>query len=167
MDVGTLFLSALAAGLFIYAVRRPGDEHRQGLEIAGRQLIRFLPRIAVALVTAGFFAKLVPGEFIAPLIGDESGFTGIAIASFAGGFVPGGPIISFPIVVVLSKAGAGVPQLITFVTAWSVFAFHRVLIYESTLMGWRFSARRLFASLILPPLAGLTAELLLTLSWLV
>jgi uncharacterized membrane protein YraQ (UPF0718 family) len=167
MDVGTLFLAALAAGLFIYAVRRPGDEHRQGLAIAGGQLIRFLPRIAVALITAGFFAKLVPSEFIAPLIGEESGFTGIAVASLAGGFVPGGPIISFPVVVVLYKAGAGVPQLVAFLTAWSVFAFHRVLIYESTLMGWQFSARRLLASLILPPLAGLAAELLLTLSQLV
>jgi hypothetical protein len=39
-----------------------------------------------------------------------------------------------------------------------------VLIYESTLMGWQFSARRLSASLILPPLAGLAADLLLTLS---
>jgi uncharacterized membrane protein YraQ (UPF0718 family) len=164
MDAGTLFLAALAAGLFIYAVRLPGDEHRQGLVIAGRQLVRFLPRIAVALITAGFFAKLLPGDVIAPLIGEESGFTGIAIASLAGGFVPGGPIISFPIVVVLAKAGAGIPQLIAFVTAWSVFAFHRVLIYESTLMGWQFSARRLLASLILPPLAGLAAELLLTIS---
>jgi uncharacterized membrane protein YraQ (UPF0718 family) len=167
MDAGTLFLAALAASLFVYAVRLPGDEHRQGFAIAGRQLVRFLPRIAVALVTAGFFAKLLPGDVIAPLIGEKSGITGIAIGSLAGGFVPGGPIVSFPIVVVLYKAGAGVPQLVAFVTAWSVFAFHRILIYESTLMGWQFSARRLLASLILPPFAGLAADLLVMLSRLV
>ena len=46
--------------------------------------------------------------------------------------------------------------------AWSVFAFHRVLIYEITLMGWRFSAIRLISSLILPPLAGLLAMALST-----
>jgi hypothetical protein len=71
--------------------------------------------------------------------------------------VPGGPILSFPIVVVLYKAGAGVPQLIAFLTAWSVFAFHRIMIYEVNLMGWRFTAVRLVSSLVLPPLAGLGA----------
>ena len=50
--------------------------------------------------------------------------------------------------------------MIAFLTAWSVFAFHRVLIYEITLMGWRFSAVRLISSLILPPLAGLLAMIL-------
>jgi hypothetical protein len=50
---------------------------------------------------------------------------------------------------------------VAFLTAWSVFAFHRVLIYEITLMGWRFSAVRLTSSLVLPPLAGfLTAGLI-------
>jgi uncharacterized membrane protein YraQ (UPF0718 family) len=71
--------------------------------------------------------------------------------------VPSGPIVSFPLVVVLWKAGAGLPQLVAFLTAWSVFAFHRVLIYESTLMGWRFVALRLVASLVLPVLAGVLA----------
>jgi uncharacterized membrane protein YraQ (UPF0718 family) len=32
-----------------------------------------------------------------------------------------------------------------------------VLIYESTLMGWRFVALRLVASLVLPVLAGILA----------
>jgi hypothetical protein len=55
---------------------------------------------------------------------------------------------------------SGLPQLVAFLTAWSVFAFHRVLIYEATLMGWRFVALRLTASLVLPLLAGvLTAGL--------
>jgi uncharacterized membrane protein YraQ (UPF0718 family) len=116
-----------------------------------------MPRIALALMAAGFIGVLVPSEPVARHIGPDSGLLGILIASVVGGFVPGGPILSFPLVVVLYKAGAGIPQLIAFLTAWSVFAFHRVAIYEVNLMGWRFSAVRLISSVVLPPLAGLLA----------
>lgn len=131
--------------------------------VAVDQLLRILPRIALALLIAGFLGKLIPGEFVAERIGPQSGAAGIMIASLVGGFIPGGPMISFPTVVVLNQAGAGLPQLIALLTAWSVFAVHRVLVYESTLMGWRFSGMRLLSSLALPPIAGLTALLLIEL----
>ena len=157
----TLLLWGLALVLGLMALRRGRGTARRGLEVSLERFVAIIPRIAVALVTAGFVARLVPGEPIAALIGPESGWRGILIASLTGGFVPAGPIISFPLVVVLYKAGAGIPQLVAFLTAWSVFAFHRVLIYESTLMGWRFSAVRLTSSLVLPPLSGfLTAGLM-------
>ena len=60
-----------------------------------------------------------------------------------------------PIVVVLLSSGAGFPQVVAFLTAWSVFAFHRVVIYEVPLMGLRFSMTRLAASLALPQLCAL------------
>jgi uncharacterized membrane protein YraQ (UPF0718 family) len=153
----TVILWGLALVLGLMALRRGRGTVRRGLEVSLERFVAIIPRIAVALVTAGFVARLVPGEPIAALIGPESGWRGILIASLTGGFVPAGPIISFPLVVVLYKAGAGIPQLVAFLTAWSVFAFHRVLIYESTLMGWRFSAVRLTSSLVLPPLSGFLA----------
>jgi uncharacterized membrane protein YraQ (UPF0718 family) len=153
----TVLLWGLALVLGLMALRRGRGTARRGLEVSLERFVAIIPRIAVALVTAGFVARLVPGEPIAALIGPESGWRGILIASLTGGFVPAGPIISFSLVVVLYKAGAGIPQLVAFLTAWSVFAFHRVLIYESTLMGWRFSAVRLTSSLVLPPLSGFLA----------
>jgi uncharacterized membrane protein YraQ (UPF0718 family) len=152
---GALALWALAIVLCIIALKRKTAEARRAIATAGERFLEILPRIALALVAAGFIGVLTPPEPVARFIGPDSGFLGLLIATVVGGFVPGGPILSFPIVVVLYKAGAGLPQLVTFLTAWSVFAFHRVLIYESTLMGWRFSAVRLISSLILPPLAGL------------
>jgi len=137
------------------AVRRVDVRSMDDVGLIGVLPVPFF--VAVALLTAGFVAKLMPGEPIAALIGPESGWRGILVASLTGGFVPAGPIISFPLVVVLYKAGAGIPQIVAFLTAWSVFAFHRVLIYESTLMGWRFSVVRLVSSVILPPLSGLFA----------
>jgi len=155
-------LWSLVVALGIYAARTPGARHREAARLAARQFVRVLPRLVCALIAAGFLGKLIPGAFVGSLIGPESGARGILIASAIGGFTPGGPIISFPTVVVLSEAGAGLPQMVAFLTAWSVFAFHRVLVYESTLMGWRFAATRLFSSLALPPLAGFTAGLVMS-----
>jgi uncharacterized membrane protein YraQ (UPF0718 family) len=157
LNSATLVLWGLALLLACVAFRHGRAVALAGLAGALERIVSIVPRIAVALLVAGFVAKLLPSGPIADLIGRDSGFKGILFASVTGGFVPAGPLVSFPIAVVLHKAGAGIPQLIAFLTAWSVFAFHRVMIYESTLMGWRFSAIRLASSLILPPLSGLTA----------
>lgn len=152
---GALILWVLAIVLAFWALRRSTAKARVAIATAGERFLEIMPRIALALMAAGFIAVLIPSEPVARYIGPDSGFLGILLASLVGGFVPGGPILSFPLVVVLYKAGAGLPQVVAFLTAWSVFAFHRVLIYEVNLMGWRFSAVRLTSSLILPPLAGL------------
>jgi hypothetical protein len=63
-------------------------------------------------------------------------------------------MIAFPLVVVLRISGAGVPQVAAFLAAWSVFALHRVLIYEVAMMGYRFATIRLVSSLTLPIVSG-------------
>jgi uncharacterized protein len=154
---GAVILWLLALALALLALRRSTAKARVAIVTAGERFLEIMPRIALALLAAGFIGVLIPSEPVARHIGPDSGFPGVLLASVVGGFIPGGPILSFPLVVVLYKAGAGLPQVIAFLTAWSVFAFHRVLIYEINLMGWRFSAVRLISSIILPPLAGLIA----------
>jgi uncharacterized membrane protein YraQ (UPF0718 family) len=161
--IGAAILWGLVAVLAVWAAKRPGRPHKTAVLLAAHQLLRIVPRIILALLIAGFAGQLIPGEFVASRIGPQSGAEGILLASIVGGFIPGGPMISFPTVVVLKEAGAGLPQLVAFLTAWSVFAFHRVLVYESILMGWRFSGMRLLSSLVLPPLAGFTSLLLMRL----
>jgi len=158
----TIFLWMLAAGLGVLAYTRPGDLHRQGFTVAWKQFLQIFPRVIMAILTAGFLGELLPGDLIATWLGHESGFRGVLIASVAGGFVPGGPVLSFPFAVALMKTGAGWPQLTAFLAAWSVFAMHRVISFEIPLVGWRFTAVRLTASLVLPPLAGALAGLLMT-----
>ena len=155
--ISTLVLWAIAAILGLLVLRRGRETLARALVDGTHRFLVILPRMGFAILLAGFVAAMIPGEPVAAAIGPDSGLTGILVASVAGGFVPSGPIVSFPLVVVLWKAGAGLPQIVAFLTAWSVFAFHRVLIYESALMGWRFVALRLTASLALPVLAGLLA----------
>jgi len=162
MDIGVIVLWGLAIGLgILLCIKRGRAETGIAARKALERAVQILPRLAVAVLTAGFVARLIPSDVVVEHIGPGSGLSGTLIATLVGGFIPAGPIISFPLVVVLSQAGAGTVQLIALLTAWSVFAIHRVIIYEIPLMGARFSAIRLISSLPLPLIAaGLTALIL-------
>jgi uncharacterized membrane protein YraQ (UPF0718 family) len=161
MTIGTAILWLMALGFGLLAWYRKGGGALEHTGKAGSRFLQILPRIVVAILAAGFLAQLMPSNLVADHIGPDSGLLGTVLAVLVGGFIPAGPIVSFPLVVVLYEAGAGLPQLVALLTAWSVFAFHRVLIFETPMMGWRFSAVRLIASLPLPFVAaGITALLL-------
>ncbi|MDH5750218.1 MAG: permease [Rhodospirillales bacterium] len=162
MVTTSIVLWLLAIGLGVYAYTKPGDLHREGLKIAKAQLIKILPRVLMAVMTAGFLGAILPGEMVSSWLGKESGLQGIIIASVVGGFIPGGPVLSFPFVVALMKTGAGVPQMAALLAGWSVFALHRVMAFEIPLMGWRFTALRFSSSLLLPPLSGILAGLIMS-----
>lgn len=150
-----LWLIALVFGILV--ARRDINLFARAVRSAVENLAVIMPRICLALLLAGFVAKLIPTEMIGHLIGYDSGWRGIALACVFGGMMPSGPMIAFPVVVVLRGAEAGAPQIITFLTAWSVFAWHRMLIYEINMLGWHFTAVRLGSSLALPPIAGVLA----------
>lgn len=154
MIEGMLFPGILSFILGAIAWRRSPAMVRAALRSATGRFIEIMPKVAVALVGAGFIGKLVPADVVGAYIGPDSGFFGIMLATIVGGITPAGPIVSFPIVIVMLKAGAGFPQVVAFLTAWSVFALHRVMIYEIPMMGWRFSAVRLAASAVLPFLSA-------------
>jgi hypothetical protein len=77
-----------------------------------------------------------------------------------GAFTPGGPVIGFSIGAAALKGGAGAPQVIAYITAWALFAFQRVLIWELGVMPPRLVWLRIVASLPVPILAALGAMLL-------
>lgn len=158
-------LAALAAVLLFLVYR----QDRNGPKRALTQGFKLIGRIAVvmpiAVVFAGFTGELLPKETVAAWLGPDSHWFGIILAGFIGGFMPGGPIVSFSTALVIYNAGAGVPQIIAFITGWSVYAFHRTLSYEVPLMGARFVLVRLSASLLLPLIAGGLAAAFLALGY--
>ena len=99
------------------AWRRKDDSFRRGLKIAARHCRSIVPRMAMALLMAGFVAELIPGELIADWLGGESGLTGILIATGAGMIIPAGAIVIMPIALALLKVGIGMPQLMAFIVA--------------------------------------------------
>ena len=161
MTMGQAFLWLVALVALGFCLRRgPGMLRRVGTE-TGQSLLKILPLFAVALPMAAFLAELMPADAAVAWIGPESGPVGVVVASVAGGFMPGGPFVTFPLVLAFAKAGAGVPQMTALITGWSIFAVHRIISWEYPLLGWRFVVLRMVAALPLPIMAGLLAELIL------
>lgn len=160
MLLSAIILWGTAAILALVVLRRPGRRFPEALRYAKGNAIMVLPRLPIAIIAAGFLSELMPQEAISTWIGGESGVVGILIASAVGAVIPSGPIISFPVAIALLHLGAGAPQLVAFLTAWSVFALHRLLMWEIPLLGAGFAARRLAVSLVLPPIAAAIAMLI-------
>lgn len=157
MDAVSISMWILAVIIGAFAYSRPGKLHIQGAKIAGENIVAMVPRIIMAILVSGFFSVIVPTELVATWLGKDSGMKGVLIGFIVGGLTPGGPIICFPIVAIIFKAGAGVGPLIAFLTSWSVFALHRLFAFEIPLMGFHFAMVRLLSSVILPIIAGISA----------
>lgn len=157
--LGGLFIYVLATILSVVALLRRDDSFRIGMQRAVEQALVILPRMIFALVAAGFVVKLIPTDIIIRYLGTDAGFKAILIASVTGLIIPSGPVTAFAVAASFAIEGASVPALIAYVTGWSVFAMHRVIIFEIPLLGARFVKLRLLSVLPLPLLAGSIAML--------
>lgn len=121
--------------------------------------INIVPRIALGVIGAGYIAAVIPSEVITGWLGPDSGWLGVLMATVAGAATPGGPVIGFSLGAVAMKAGAGPPQVIAYVTAWALFAFQRLIVWELPVMPTRVVWLRVAASLPLPILTALAVML--------
>lgn len=157
MFMPTLVMGILAVVLLVIGYLAGEGKHLAGLKTAARMTLEILPLLLFAFIIAGMVQVLVPKELISRWVGAESGFKGILIGTFAGGFTPGGPYVSLPIVAGLLKSGAGIGTMVAFLTSWSLWAIAR-LPMEFGMLGWRFTVVRLAATFFFPPIAGLLAQ---------
>jgi len=128
------------------------------LHDAWRLFLVILPSLGAGVLLAGFLQGLLPRDAITRRMGAESGLAGLALATLAGIATPGGPMASFPMVLVLAAAGADRGTLVAYITAWSLLGFQRTLVWELPILGADFAALRVLACLPLPLLAGLLAR---------
>jgi len=159
MLVPTLVMAALALTLLYIGYSRGQGQHLVGLKSAWRMTLQVLPLLIFAFIIAGMIQALIPQATITKWVGGQSGWRGILIGCVAGGLTPGGPYVSLPIVAGLARAGASVPTLVAYLTAWSIYAVAR-LPMEVGLLGPRYVLVRLCSSFLLPPLAGWIAMFL-------
>ncbi len=159
MNMVMIVIYTLPVILGAYAWSRGDDSFKKGLTRGLEQFIIIIPRMICALIAAEFLAMLIPAEVISQFLGDEAGLIAVLIGSLTGMIVPSGPVISFSIAATMYNAGASVPAVIAFLTAWSIFTGHRILIYEIPLVGLSFFRIRVISVLALPVLAGTFALL--------
>jgi len=131
---------------------------RVGLVAAWEMLELVAPRLLAAFVLAGFVQALLPKELIIKWVGAKSGLRGILIASAIGAIMPGGPILSFPLVAAIFKLGAGFGPVVAYLTSWGILNVFRAAVWDIPFMGIKFTGLRFLVSLILPVVAGLSAQ---------
>ena len=161
--IGTLLLFFVFSALLITILRRGKHSTLEAAERALEQFAQVIPQLCVALLAAGFLAKLIPSALIANYLGPEAGWTGLLIASIAGPIVPAGPVLAFSIAALFERAGTTPETLVAFITSWSLFTLHRVVTYELPLLGGSFLKLRLLSVGFIPIAAGLLAALIVRL----
>ena len=147
-----MFSLALAATALAY-YKSPALA-REGFQSAWNLLLYIFPNLIVGLILGGMIQVLLPRDLVAAWAGENSGLTGLTIATVAGAITPGGPFVQFPVVASLWKAGTGVGPITAYISAWSVLGIQRILVYEGPILGWRYAMTRVAVSLTVPILAG-------------
>lgn len=157
MLIPTVVMGALAGALLIIGYVKGQGQHITGLKSALTMTAGILPLLVCAFIVAGMVQVLLPRELLSKWVGAESGLRGILIGTVAGGFSPGGPYVSLPIVAGLLRSGASVGTMVAFLTGWSLWAVSR-LPMEIGILGWRFTSIRIACTFFFPPIAGLLAQ---------
>lgn len=157
MLISTLIMAVLAFLFVFLGYLRGADKHIEGLKLALNMSLEILPMLMFAFILAGMLQVLLPQELISHWIGRESGLRGIFIGTLVGGFCPGGPYVSLPIVAGFLRSGASMATMVAFLTSWSLWAVAR-LPMEIGILGWRFTLIRLASTFFFPPLAGLITQ---------
>ncbi len=148
---------AILMGVLTYILKGP--------EVVGRTLVGdadllagMLPRVLVALSIAALIWVMLPRERITRLVGAESGFMGLIIATLAGTVTPGGPSAAYALLAMLAASGADRGALIAYITAWATLGLQRILVWDVPFLGPEFAILRFCISLVLPIVAGLIAR---------
>lgn len=147
------FILAVGGGIAVYWLKGEGVFFA-ALEKDVGLFLRIAPQIVGGMLVGGFISVLIPNDVVARWLGRESGFKGILIAAIAGMITPGGPIISFPVIMALAVAGADIGALLAYLTAWSTLGLNRIIVWEIPFMGFDFAVVRFLASIPLPFIAG-------------
>jgi uncharacterized membrane protein YraQ (UPF0718 family) len=154
MHAFDLIIYVLAAAVTVAAYLRDPSLPGVGFRAGGQLLLDVLPRLVAALILTGMIQAMISPEWISHWLGQGSSHRGIFAGFVAGILTPGGPMVSFPIMVVFYKGGASLSALVAYVTSWSLFGFQRVIAWELPFMGTRFLVARVLPTLVFPILAG-------------
>jgi hypothetical protein len=156
----SLFLWVVVAALGLMTAMRGTRLFQDSVRDSTIEFLRLIPRIALGVIGSGFIADAMPQDLIVPWIGPQSGMIGVAIATLGGAATSGGPVVGFSVAAAALKAGGGAPQVIAYVTAWSLFSIQRILGWEIPSMPPRVVWLRAAVSVPLPFLVAATAMLI-------
>lgn len=112
----TIILYILAIGLLLVSFVRDKKKTREALKKAWKSFENILPQLLFILVIIGILLAVLSPSTISKVIGQQSGWLGIVIASIIGSvtLIPG--FVAFPLAAALLKSGAGFMQIAVFIS---------------------------------------------------
>ena len=112
----TIILYVLAIGLLLLSFLKDRKKTKMALKKAWKSFENILPQFLSILIIIGIMLAVLSPETISKLIGQQSGWFGMVIASFIGSItlIPG--FVAFPLASALLKSGAGFMQIAVFIS---------------------------------------------------
>jgi len=112
----TAILYVLAAGLLLLSFLKDRKKTKLALKKAWKSFENILPQFLSILIIIGIMLAVLSPETISKLIGQQSGWIGMVIASVIGSItlIPG--FVAFPLASALLKSGAGFMQIAVFIS---------------------------------------------------
>ncbi|HBX27265.1 MAG TPA: hypothetical protein DEF72_07525 [Gammaproteobacteria bacterium] len=159
MTPSLLILVALLLILGYKAKKRNDGSIMRAYERFKQQIAQFLPRMVLVVIGTGFLLQVIPADLISTYLGKDAGWLPVLYGGFAGMLVPAGPAVAFTTAATLASSGAAPAAMVAFITAWCIFAIHRILIYETHLAGPRFLMVRCVVAAPIPFIAGFLTHL--------
>jgi len=149
-DWSTALITVCMVSAAVAVYLRDGWERFAGVFLGDVHIfLDILPKMAAGCLIGVFSTLLIPREMVARLVGAESGFTGLLIATFAGVIMPGGPVTVYPVAGAFLAVGADIGAALAFVTSWTLLGYARALVWELPFFGpdfvlWRMAVAPLF-----------------------
>lgn len=111
-----IILYALSICLLAYSYKKDKNKTKAALIKAWKSFENILPQLLSVLIIIGIMLSVLSPETISKLIGKQSGWPGMIVASLIGSatLIPG--FVAFPLAAALLKSGAGFMQIAVFIS---------------------------------------------------
>lgn len=112
----TIILYILAGVLLLCSFFKDRQKTKMALKKAWKSFENILPQFLSILVLIGIILAILSPEMISRVLGQQSGWIGMMIASLIGSItlIPG--FVAFPLASALLKSGAGYMQIAVFIS---------------------------------------------------
>jgi uncharacterized membrane protein YraQ (UPF0718 family) len=119
----TVFLYALALSCLLLSFIRDRKKTKKSLMVAKKAFFNIFPELSAIFILVGVVLAVLSPQLISRIIGGQSGFAGMLITSLVGAItlIPG--FIAFPLAKSLFDSGAGVSQIVVFISTLMMVGF--------------------------------------------
>ena len=113
-------IAILGIGISFYKNR---EKSKKALKVALKGTLNMAPAIGIIIILVGLLLGFFKPELISKLLGNQSGFIGIALASVAGAILMIPSLVAFPLTASLVESGASISVAAAFITTLTMIGF--------------------------------------------